>query len=189
MQGKWPPEGEEMQHSTWSEKRPTPRERASRPHPPQPSPSLPRPVSSTQARRWAARGPVPPPTPRPQPLHAPAPARNRARAPGSSARPLSGPSAPKVAVVTVGSRFLFPHAQSRSPDSGGGSERLGPSLQGAARQWAAGAASAASVAARSARLSPARIRSPRAPPSLPPLRPPGGQLPEARRAFDPPSQG
>ena len=63
----------------------------------------------------------------------------------------------------MGARSPSPRAQARSPDSsGGGSERPGPSLEGAARQWAAGAASAASVAARSARPSPARIWSPRA---------------------------
>lgn len=78
----------------------------------------------------------------------------------------------------MGARSPSPRAQPRSPDSGGGgSERPGPSLEGAARQWAAGAASAASVAARSARPSPARIWSPRAPRCLPLLlchRPAGG---------------
>lgn len=178
------------QHSTWSEKRP-PFQRTvqahltrHRPHPCSP-PRIP-----TQKRRWAALGGVSPPTPLPQRLHKPTPAGSRPRAPGSSARPFSGPRDSKVAVATVGSWFLFPRAQPRSPDRGGGgrSWRLGPSLEGAARPSAAGTASAASVAARSARLRPARLRSPRAVlPSLPPLPPPRGQLPRARRVFDPPS--
>lgn len=84
----------------------------------------------------------------------------------------------------MGSRFLSPPAQLRSPGSGGvgGSELFGPSLEEAARPWAAGAASAASVAARSAGLSPAWIWSPRAAlPSLP-RPPPSRQLPQPRRA-------
>nr|XP_008536177.1 PREDICTED: myristoylated alanine-rich C-kinase substrate-like [Equus przewalskii] len=96
----------------------------------------------------------------------------------------SRPGASKVAVATVGSRFLSPPAQLRSPGSGGvgGSELFGPSLEEAARPWAAGAASAASVAARSAGLSPAWIWSPRAAlPSLP-RPPPSRQLPQPRRA-------
>lgn len=145
----------------------------------------PRSASCTQARRWAALGRIPPPTPRLQPSHQPAPASELPRAPGSSARPLIGPGAPSVAVVTVGSRLLSPHphppAPSRTqPESGQRwRERAArPLLERAARQWALGAASAAPVAPSaslgSAPLDPEPARA--GLPSPPPLPPPRGQL-------------